>query len=96
MAWTIKLSGAASKALDRLDKPTVHRILRFLHRRLASAKHPRQLGKPLTGSRFGKLWRYRVGDYRIVADIQDNVLTVLVVRIGHRRAIYTKRHGPLK
>lgn len=88
MAWTIELSGAASKALDRLDKPTVHRILRFLHRRLASAEHPRQLGKPLTGSRSGKLWRYRVGDYRIIVDIQDDVLTVLVVRIAHRREVY--------
>lgn len=88
MAWRIELSGGARKALDHLDKPTVHHILRFLHERVASAEHPRALGKPLQGSRIGHLWRYRVGDYRIIADLQDHILTVLVVRIGHRREVY--------
>lgn len=88
MGWRIEFSGGASKALRRLDAPVVERILRFLHERLATADDPRQLGKPLTGSQLGNYWRYRVGDYRLVADVQDKVLVVLVVRIGHRRDVY--------
>jgi mRNA interferase RelE/StbE len=88
MAWRIELSSGARKALDHLDKSTVHRLLRFLHERVAPAEHPRTLGKPLQGSRLGNLWRYRVGDYRIIADLQDHTWVVLVVRIGHRREVY--------
>ncbi len=88
MGWKIELSGGAEKALSRLDTAVVRRILRFLHERLATADDPRQLGKSLTGSQLGNYWRYRVGDYRLVADVQDKTLVVLVVRIGHRRDVY--------
>ncbi|WP_132998680.1 type II toxin-antitoxin system RelE family toxin [Luteimonas arsenica] len=88
MAWRIELSGAAEKALKRLDPHAKQRILRFLRDRLLPAEDPRRLGKPLTGTRLGNLWRYRIGDYRLVADLQDGTLTVLVVRIGHRREVY--------
>ncbi len=56
--------------------------------RLANLDDPRTLGHALTGSRLGELWRYRVGDYRVVARIEDKLLTVLVVQIGHRREVY--------
>lgn len=88
MGWKIELSGGADKALSKLDSQVSHRILRFLHDRLARMDDPRQLGKPLKGSRLGHFWRYRVGHYRIIADVQDEVLTVLIVRIGHRRHVY--------
>jgi len=88
MGWRIELSSGAGKALDKLDGQASRRILRYLHERVAVADDPRQLGKPLKGSTLGNFWRYRVGDHRVVADIQDEVLTVLVVRIGHRRDIY--------
>jgi mRNA interferase RelE/StbE len=88
MAWSVELSGGARKALKQLDAQAVRRILVFLDERVAKAADPRQVGKPLRGSELGNFWRYRVGDYRIIADIRDSTLTVLVVRIGHRREIY--------
>ncbi|MBS0193448.1 MAG: type II toxin-antitoxin system RelE/ParE family toxin [Proteobacteria bacterium] len=88
MVWKVEISGGAGKALARLDKQTIQRILRFLDERVAQADDPRAVGQPLKGSRLGDLWRYRVGDYRIIADIQDRVVTVLVLRVGHRREVY--------
>jgi mRNA interferase RelE/StbE len=88
MAWKIEFSPAAEKELDRLDPAAARRILRFLLDRLASHDNPRDLGEALRGERFGEFWKYRVGDYRIVARIEDGSLRVLVVRIGHRREVY--------
>lgn len=88
MAWSVELSGGARKALKQLDAQAVRRILVFLDERVAKAADPRRAGKPLRGSELGNFWRYRVGDYRIIADIRDSTLTVLVVRIGRRREIY--------
>lgn len=88
MGWKIELSGGAGKALKQIDPPSVHRILRFLHDRVGTTGHPRQLGTSLKGSKLGELWRYRIGDCRAIADLQDEVLTVLVIRIGHRRDVY--------
>jgi mRNA interferase RelE/StbE len=64
------------------------RILRFLHDRLAPLDDPRSLGEALRGSRLGAFWKYRVGDYRIIAAIEDDRLVVLIVRIGNRRSVY--------
>jgi len=88
MVWKVEISGGAQKALDRLDPAVARRILAFLRERVAGRKNPREVGQALAGSRFGSLWRYRVGDYRIVANLEDSRLTVLVVRIGHRREVY--------
>jgi mRNA interferase RelE/StbE len=88
MAWQIEISRAARKSLRKIDPVAARRILRFLHDRIATADHPRVTGKPLEGSKLGNYWRYRVGHYRIIADLKDDVLTVLVVRIGHRSDIY--------
>lgn len=88
LAWRIEFSEAARKTLERLDRQVARRILSFLEERVAVAERPRDLAKPLAGTTLGNLWRFRVGDYRIIADLQDAVLTVLVVRIGHRSDVY--------
>ena len=90
MAWRIELDAAAVKELAQLDKPIAQRITTFLRERLAVLEDPRSIGEALKGPRLGNLWKYRVGDYRIIAAIEDSALTILVVRIGNRRNIYRK------
>lgn len=87
MAWRIELSDTAAKQLGKLDKVEAKRITAFLRQRLAELDNPRSLGKALTGP-LGGLWRYRVGDHRIICELQDDVLYVLVVKIGNRREVY--------
>jgi mRNA interferase RelE/StbE len=88
MAWAVEISAGARKALSKLDLAAARAILTFLDEKVARASNPRESGKALTGSTQGNFWRWRVGDYRVVADIQDRTVTVLVVRIGHRREVY--------
>ena len=88
MAWRIELSGLAQKNLRALDRQNAVRILRFLNDRLAPLDDPRSIGEALKGARLGGFWKYRVGDYRIIADIDDGAVRVLVVRIGNRRDVY--------
>lgn len=88
MAWKVELDPAAERDLDRLDPQNARRILAFLHGRLAKLEDPRSIGEALTGNRLGAFWKYRVGDYRIVADIEDSALRILVVRVGNRREVY--------
>ena len=87
MAWEIELAESAVKQLSGLDKAIQRRITKYLSERLAVADDPRVLGRALRGE-LSEYWRYRVGDYRLVCEIQDEVLTVLVVRIAHRNKIY--------
>lgn len=82
------MAPAALKVLKQLDPPLARRLLAFLQQRLAPLDDPRSLGAALQGSRFAGLWRYRVGDYRIIARLQDDTLHILVVHIGHRRDVY--------
>ena len=84
MAWRVEVSAGARKALGKLDPQAARSILKFLDEKVARAADPRGAGKALVGSTLGNFWRYRVGDYRVIADIQDQTVTVLVVRIGHR------------
>ena len=88
MAWTVRLDRAAERDLARLDRRVARRILAFLHFRVEALEDPRQLGEPLQGSRFEEFWKYRVGANRIIASLEDAALVVLVVRIGHRGAVY--------
>jgi mRNA interferase RelE/StbE len=88
MAWKIELSERADRELTNLDPQHSKRILNFLRQRLAIREDPRRLGKALQGATFGELWRYRVGDFRIVCKIEDEKLVVLVVQVGHRKDIY--------
>jgi mRNA interferase RelE/StbE len=88
LAWTIELRASAEKQLGRLAKRDAARIISFLEERLATRENPRELGDALKGHALGGYWRYRVGDYRIICDIQDQRLVVLVIEIGHRREVY--------
>ena len=88
MAWKIELDPAAERELDKLDPPIARRILAFLHDRVAKLDDPRSIGEALKGSKLGAFWKYRVGDYRIIASIEDGALRILVVRIGNRREVY--------
>ena len=88
MAWRIEFLRSAERDLNRPDRPVRKRVLSFLHGRLASMGGPRTIGTALRGPDTGELWRYRVGDWRVVARIEDEVVRVLVVRIGHRRDVY--------
>ena len=87
MAWQIDFTESAKKQLSKLERTTARRITTFLRERVADTESPRSNGKALTGP-LGNLWRYRVGDYRIICDIQDSALRVLVIRIGNRRDVY--------
>lgn len=78
MAWTIEYAETAKRQLRKLDKPIARRIVDFMDERVAPSDDPRQLGKALKGP-LGELWSYRVGDFRILCDIQDGKLTVLVL-----------------
>ena len=88
MAWTIEYTETARKQLRKLDWQQARRIVEFMDERISGEHDPREGGKALTGSTFGVYWRYRVGDCRIICDIQDERLCVLVVRIGYRRDVY--------
>lgn len=88
MAWTIKFTKTSQRQLKKLDRSLALRVLDYIDKRVALLDDPRSQGKNLVGPRLGSYWRYRVGDLRVICDIQDNVLTVLVVEIGRRREIY--------
>lgn len=93
MAWTIDVSDRAVRAMRKMDKQTARRIRDELAE-ISQLDDPRSRGKALTGNLSG-LWRYRVGDYRIVCDIEDGVLVILVVDVAHRSKIYkTKELRP--
>jgi mRNA interferase RelE/StbE len=87
LAWTIEITRSAEKQIKKLDRVAQTSILRFLRERLKPADNPRQWGKPLQGDRGG-LWRYRVGDYRLICEIQDKKITLLVLQVGHRKDVY--------
>lgn len=87
MAWQIKLSARSQKTLDKLPPQVQKQVLLYLCRRIQPLQNPRLLGKPLRGDLAG-LWRYRVEDYRIICEILDGELLILVIKIGHRREIY--------
>jgi mRNA interferase RelE/StbE len=88
VAWTIEYAQSSKKPMERLDPMVRRRIRQILSERVATLDDPRQIGGPLEGAHFAGLWRYRVGDYRILVDIQDGKLIVLVVGIGHRGEVY--------
>jgi mRNA interferase RelE/StbE len=88
LAWQIEVSDAAKKQLVKMGRVEAKRITAFLRLRVASLDDPRQIGGPLQGAHFAGLWRYRVGDYRVLVDIQDQTVTVIVVGIGHRGEVY--------
>lgn len=87
MAWTIEFVPAAAKELKKLGKPEARRIVATLEMRIAALDDPRAVGSALT-SDLGGMWRWRIGNYRVVARIEDERITILVVRVAHRREVY--------
>lgn len=87
MAWRIEFTESARRQLEKGDRAASRQIMKFLRERLAVEEDPRRFGRALRGEMSG-LWRYRVADYRIICDIQDRNVTVLVVRVGHRSTVY--------
>ena len=89
MAWTVEIADVAERQLRKLDPPVQRRIVDWLDDRIEGCKNPRHFGEPLRGDLSG-LWRYRVGDYRVICQIRDEHLLVLALAIGHRREVYTR------
>lgn len=88
MAWTIKYPKSVRKVVEKLDPQTRRWIRGYLENRVAALDDPRELAKPLKGG-LSQLWRYRVGDFRVIYELHDDTLVVLVIRIGHRRDVYS-------
>ena len=88
MAWKVELDPAAERELDKIDPQVARRILTFLHERVSQLEDPRSIGEALKGSKLGAFWKYRVGDWRIIASIEDGALRVLVLKVGNRRDVY--------
>jgi len=89
LAWTVEVSGFAERQLKKLDRPVRQRILDYLDDRIEGCKTPRHFGEPRKGG-GGGLWRYRVGDYRVICQIRDDLLVVLALAVGHRREVYRR------
>lgn len=87
MSWTIEFDDRARRELRKLGPEIQQQILRYVRERIAGTKDPRQLGKPLRRNLAG-LWRYRVGDYRLICRLEDDRLIVLVLQLGHRREVH--------
>lgn len=87
MTYHVRFTRTAAKDLKKLDRHTAALILGWIHKNLEGCEDPRRHGKGLTANRSGE-WRYRVGDYRLIADIQEDQVVILMLRIGHRRDIY--------
>jgi mRNA interferase RelE/StbE len=87
MTWTIEFTTLGRKDLSKLTRQNQQRIVSFLNDRVAPLDDPRKLGAALTGPLAGH-WKYRVGDYRVIARIADRTVTIVVVRIGDRKEIY--------
>ena len=90
MAWRIEIDDKARRDLAALDKALARRLTSFLRERVAKLDDPRSSGDALKGPGLGCFWKYRVGDYRIIASIEDDALCILVVRIGHRGEEYRR------
>ena len=91
MAWTIKYTESSLRQLKKLDKPVAQQVLGYMDERIAVLVDPRSAGKNLVGPRMGSYWRYRVGDVRVICDIQGQALVILVVEVDHRREVYRTR-----
>jgi mRNA interferase RelE/StbE len=85
--WRIEWDEQAVEEAKKLDRIALKRIIRYLEERIAPSKNPRDFGKPLRGEKLG-VWRYRVGDYRILCHIEDEKVTVLIISVGHRKNVY--------
>lgn len=87
MKYTVEYTPQAVKELKKLDKRTRALIIGWIEKNLVGCENPKQHGKGLTANRSGQ-WRYKIGDYRLLADIQDNRIVILILSVGHRSEVY--------
>ena len=87
MNWTIQFDSDVEKDLRKLGHSAQQRIIKYLKEKIIPAENPRILGKALSGD-LGGIWRYRVGDYRVLAKIEDEHFIILVIHVGHRKNVY--------
>lgn len=85
--FRVILSDQARKQLKKMDRHVSSLILGWIRKNLEGCDNPRSLGKALTADKAGA-WRYRVGDYRIICEIHDNEVVILILSVGHRREVY--------
>jgi mRNA interferase RelE/StbE len=88
LTWIVNYTDTAKKQLKKLDRQVALRIVDFMDERIAGLEDPRSTGKALTGLLLGAYWRYRIGEYRVICDIQDGALCVLVIEVGNRKEVY--------
>ena len=88
MGCSVEFDPDAMRDLKKLDQPIQQRLVGFLKDRVATLDDPRSIGEALSGAKLGQYWKYRVGDWRIVCDIQDQRIVVRVLRVGNRKEIY--------
>lgn len=87
MTYRVEFTKEALRELKKLDRHTALFITAWIRKNLEGCSDPRRFGKGLTANRSGQ-WRYRIGDYRLIADIQDERILILILNLGHRREIY--------
>ena len=88
LAYRVEFDPGALKDLKRLDRPVQQRLVGFLKTRVGALENPRDIGEALSGAKVGNYWKYRVGDWRIICDIQDVRIVVRVLRLGNRREVF--------
>ena len=88
MAWKVEWSKGAERDLENLSSEVEKRVIDFIENRIVSLENPRDIGEALRGGKLGDLWKYRGGDYRVMASIEDDIVKILVVAVGHRREVY--------
>ena len=88
MVWQIDFDPDALKDLRKIDTTIQARLIGFLKLRVSTLENPRSIGEALSGNKLGAYWKYRVGDWRIICDIQDQRIVVRVLRVGNRREVY--------
>ena len=89
MSYSVETTARFDREFKKLDKYTQRMIKSWIEKNLVNCSNPRRLGKGLTANRIGQ-WRYRIGDYRLICEIEDNRLVILALSVGHRREIYQK------
>jgi mRNA interferase RelE/StbE len=85
--WKIELSDSAERALRKLDRQSARRIAEFIDTRLNGTDNPRRIGKALQAA-LGEYWSYRVGDYRLICELRDASLRIVIIKLGHRSDVY--------
>ena len=89
MSYSVETTSRFDKEFKKLDRYTQRMIKAWIEKNLEGCTEPRQHGKGLTANRSGQ-WRYRIGDYRLICEIEDDRLVILALNIGHRREVYDK------